>query len=204
MFSFKNFIILSLIIHGFVIFSYSSVRPVKQFQKAQAQSIKVSFKQMPVEPEQQEVEIPKEQPKEIIKKPQPKKLIKKTVPKKKEIVKEAVQEVKKQQQSSVEIQQVSAEEKLNYEQILANWIARHKIYPARAQRRKMTGEVMLYVKINQSGQILNYQIREQSGHQILNDSAVKMLQKAEPLPEIPAEFRLRTYDFVVPIVFKLG
>ncbi len=105
--------------------------------------------------------------------------------------------------SSGGIGQVASEAKTNYESVLANWLERYRSYPSRALRRGITGEGLLYVKINQDGKVLEFKLEKSTNEPMLDEAIFAMLKKADPLPEIPAMFNLTQYEFAVPVDFKI-
>ena len=75
-----------------------------------------------------------------------------------------------------------------------------KYYPSRAKRRRMEGVVELEISIGRNGQLLNYTIVKSSQHTVLDQAAIDMLKRAQPLPIVPAEMTAEVYQDV----FKIG
>ncbi len=92
----------------------------------------------------------------------------------------------------------------NYENILANWLERYRSYPRLALRKKITGEGLLYVKINQDGKVLDYDLQKSTNEPLLDEAIITILKKADPLPKIPLEFKTSQFEFSVPIDFKIN
>ncbi|MCX2780096.1 energy transducer TonB [Microbulbifer thermotolerans] len=82
--------------------------------------------------------------------------------------------------------------------------AQHVRYPRRAQERKWEGVVQLQVTIDAKGQVQNIQVLKESNYSSLNRAALRSVESANPYPAIPAELGLDSYEFVVPINFKLS
>lgn len=89
-----------------------------------------------------------------------------------------------------------------YARLLA-WLEEKKDYPARAQMRRMQGIAHLRFIIDGQGNVLRYQIERSSGHRLLDQAVEKMIEKADPLPPIPAELAKDRLDLVVPVQFLL-
>jgi len=76
-------------------------------------------------------------------------------------------------------------------------IERAKTYPPLARRRGIEGVVYLRFRIDQDGQPVDVRITQSSGSGVLDRGALKILQRAAPLPhvkgeiEVPISFRLR-------------
>lgn len=93
----------------------------------------------------------------------------------------------------------------NYIQTLNQWLARHRTYPAAAKRSKQEGTVRLAFTMNRKGDILKSHIAGSSGYAQLDEAALKMLQEAAPLPEVPDDFypSRDTLPLVMPIEYSL-
>lgn len=86
---------------------------------------------------------------------------------------------------------------------IAQWLAKHKKYPASAKRRRHEGKVILHFVIDAQGDVINYNIVGTSGFDTLDAEALKMIQRATPFPDIPAELGLQHLSISVPIAFDL-
>jgi protein TonB len=86
-----------------------------------------------------------------------------------------------------------------YRQIISAKIKRYEDYPVVAKRRHWEGTTVVQLSISPDGKIEAISVVEKSGHEVLDDAAVKMIRKAVPLP-IPPE-GLRTV--LIPIKFRL-
>ena len=72
---------------------------------------------------------------------------------------------------------------------LAKWatlvsarLQQHKRYPREAAARNETGAVTVAFSVNRGGHVLNSRIVKSSGHQSLDQEALDLLHRAEPLP----------------------
>ncbi|MFT5112408.1 MAG: protein TonB [Parasphingorhabdus sp.] len=83
------------------------------------------------------------------------------------------------------------------------WLERHKRYPTKARRRQLEGVVMLFFSMGRNGQVLEYRIEQGSGHPILDQAVVNMINAAQPLPAIPEEYAMNQLDLLVPVQFSL-
>lgn len=210
--SIKYFVLASLAIHFIFLINWIAPKVINKPTQA-VLSLKINNYLPPaskakaiVEPVQKAEKVEKKILKKTktvqpaVKKTQP---VQKTPPvKKQETVPETV-ETAVVAQTSQQVSTISNTARTNYENILAAWLAKHKRYPSHALRRRMTGTALLSVTINAEGKLLNYQINDSTGHEILDDAVIAMLKRAEPLPEIPAEFMRNSYDFRVPVSFEL-
>lgn len=93
--------------------------------------------------------------------------------------------------------------KADYASVLLAWLERHKEYPQAAQQRRQQGVVLLYIVIDRKGRVIDSRIQESSGHRLLDDAALAMLEGAQPLPPIPDDMNKKRLKFVVPVQFFL-
>jgi len=71
-------------------------------------------------------------------------------------------------------------------------------YPQVAKRQGISGKLMLSVDINPDGSVADIVISRSSGHKLLDDAAVKIVNLAAPYAPIPAEV-LGDYDMLTII-----
>lgn len=93
--------------------------------------------------------------------------------------------------------------KEDYMQKLQIWLERHKEYPRRAKRRRQQGTVILYFAMDRQGTVIRHEIRQSSGHKLLDKEVAKMLERAQPLPAMPASISGNQMELIVPVQFVL-
>jgi periplasmic protein TonB len=81
---------------------------------------------------------------------------------------------------------------------------RFKQYPRAARQAHIEGVVMLHFVMDAQGRVLSFEIAKSSGRPVLDNEALALIQRAQPLPALPADFPTRTLDAVVPIEFSLN
>ena len=81
---------------------------------------------------------------------------------------------------------------------------RFKQYPRTARQAHIEGVVMLHFVMDAQGKVISYEIAKSSGRPILDSEALALIQRAQPLPALPADFPTRTLDAIVPIEFSLN
>ena len=86
---------------------------------------------------------------------------------------------------------------------LLAWLQRHKEYPRRAKRRQQQGTALLYLVMDREGQVLEYRIQESSGYRLLDQEVTAMIERAQPLPEMPDEMPGARLELFVPVEFFL-
>lgn len=80
---------------------------------------------------------------------------------------------------------------------------RFKQYPRTARQAHIEGVVMLHFVMDADGKVASFEIAKSSGRPVLDAEALALIQRAQPLPALPADFPTRTLDAVVPIEFSL-
>lgn len=90
-----------------------------------------------------------------------------------------------------------------YRSMLGNRIAKFKSYPKMAQRRGWQGVAIVNLKLDDKGHVISAIIKESSGHNALDKSALKMVKKASPFPAPPVELNANIISIDVPVAFKL-
>lgn len=91
----------------------------------------------------------------------------------------------------------------DYTATLLAWLEQHKEYPRTARNRRQQGTVMLYFVLDRQGRVSASRIEQSSGYQTLDAEALKMLERAQPLPAIPDAMPNETLELVVPVQFFL-
>ncbi|MBB1432835.1 energy transducer TonB, partial [Pseudoalteromonas sp. SG43-6] len=91
--------------------------------------------------------------------------------------------------------------KKNYATTLLTWLEKHKEYPRIAKSRRQQGTVIVYFIVGRDGMIVTSRIEQTSGYPALDDEALKMLQRAQPLPAIPNGIAGNNLELVVPVEF---
>lgn len=82
-------------------------------------------------------------------------------------------------------------------------INRFKQYPPSARKAHIEGVVMLHFVMDANGHVTAADIQKSSGRPVLDNEALAMIQRAQPLPALPADFPTRTLNAVVSIEFSL-
>ncbi|MEO7054349.1 MAG: energy transducer TonB [Rhizomicrobium sp.] len=83
-------------------------------------------------------------------------------------------------------------------------INRFKQYPPAARKAHIEGVVMLHFVMDAGGHVTEADIQKSSGRPILDNEALAMIGRAQPLPALPADYPTRVLDAVVSIEFSLN
>jgi protein TonB len=100
--------------------------------------------------------------------------------------------------------QVSGETHDSYLGRVLAQLNRFKQYPRAARQARIEGIVMLHFVMAADGKVQNFEISKSSGRPVLDAEALALIQRAQPLPPLPADFPTRTLDAVVPIEFSMN
>ena len=90
-----------------------------------------------------------------------------------------------------------------YVAALQAWLERHMRYPERAIARRQQGTATLYFVVDRLGHVLDYRLEQSSGHRLLDREALAMIERAAPMPQMPASLIAADMAVVVPISFAL-
>ena len=86
---------------------------------------------------------------------------------------------------------------------LVKHLQQFKRYPREAQARGAQGVVLLGFTVDRSGRVLAHHVARSSGHADLDNEAMTMIERAQPLPAFPASMTSASLDLTVPIRFSL-
>lgn len=78
-------------------------------------------------------------------------------------------------------------------------IHKHLVYPAQAKRMGWEGKVITSFIISSGGLAKEVRISKSSGHEILDESAIKAINNASPFPRPPVEAQI-----IIPIIYRLN
>lgn len=90
----------------------------------------------------------------------------------------------------------------NYTRAVAQRIKDNFIYPWIAKEADIQGSLMLDLRIDSTGQLLEAKVTESSGFGVLDENAVKIAKKTSPYPSFPAEINQQELWIDIPIIYK--
>lgn len=83
-------------------------------------------------------------------------------------------------------------------------LRRHQSYPHSALENRIEGTVAVNIQIDAQGNVLSAIVRKSSGHNVLDSEAIKIVQRASPLPAPPENLvKQGKVAFSVPIRFNI-
>ncbi len=83
-------------------------------------------------------------------------------------------------------------------------LATRQQYPKLAALRGWEGEVRLRVHIATKGNIVSIQLVQSSGFDLLDQSAIKLVETCGELPPLPEALRGRDFDILIPVQYRLA
>lgn len=91
----------------------------------------------------------------------------------------------------------------NYYAKLAAKLAQSKRYPRQSRRRGEEGQVTIGFTVHANGDASNVRIVKSSGSVRLDDAAIDMVNRAQPLPAFSLEMGDKPLDITLPVAFEL-
>ncbi|MEL6977627.1 MAG: TonB family protein, partial [Pseudomonadota bacterium] len=82
-------------------------------------------------------------------------------------------------------------------------LERNKRYPRRAQSRRQQGQGSISIVMDKTGRVIRAELRSSTGHRLLDKEILATLERAKPLPPIPASLGVDQLRFTVPLRFTL-
>lgn len=101
-------------------------------------------------------------------------------------------------------QGLSSDPTVSYIAHIRSWLSQHKYYPVAARRNSAQGTVRLYLVVARDGRVLNVAIARSSGNPALNQAALDMVKRAEPLPAMPDELLRTRLEIILPVRYALA
>jgi len=86
---------------------------------------------------------------------------------------------------------------------LVRHLQQYKRYPSGAQGKREQGVVLLGFSVDRNGRVLAHRIVQSSGHADLDQEAMDMIVRAQPLPAFPPSMTQPQLELTVPIRFSL-
>lgn len=94
-------------------------------------------------------------------------------------------------------------ERANYYAMVSAHLNQRKKYPTEARKAREQGVVKVRFTVDRSGNISNVSITGSSGHAILDQATLALMQRVAPLPAMPASMERDKVTISLPIDYSL-
>lgn len=91
----------------------------------------------------------------------------------------------------------------DYFSMLSAHLNRRKSYPAEARKARQQGIVTVRFTVDRNGNVSGAGIKASSGHAVLDDATLALLQRVAPLPKFPASMQKDSVTLSLPIAYSL-
>lgn len=96
-----------------------------------------------------------------------------------------------------------ASQRASWQALVRAHLEKHKRYPHMARTRREQGIAQLHFKMNRRGKVLDSSLTQTSGSFILDREVQRVIKRAQPLPNPPAEIEGDVLELVWPVEFAL-
>ncbi len=90
-----------------------------------------------------------------------------------------------------------------WQRSIAKTVAQKQVYPRSALRREIEGQARVQVTVGRSGEITEFQILEDTGHEVLDREVPKLMERISPLPTPPSDVSDENLTFILPLSWVL-
>lgn len=94
--------------------------------------------------------------------------------------------------------------KVTWQGLVLGRLERFKRYPWSAQSHRQQGVPYIRFVMDRDGKVLSSRLERSSGYSALDDEAVSLPKRAQPLPKPPSDVTGDTIELVVPVEFFIG
>jgi protein TonB len=96
---------------------------------------------------------------------------------------------------------VQQQQQITWQGLVMARLERLKRYPRAAQNRHQEGTATLAVTLDRNGKVLSARLEQDSGYPLLDQEAMTLIHRAQPLPAPPASISGQTISLLIPIRF---
>lgn len=91
----------------------------------------------------------------------------------------------------------------SWQRSIVKVVAQKQVYPRSALRREIEGNARVQITIARDGTIANFEILENTGHDVLDREVPKLMERISPLPAPPNELSDDQLTFILPLAWAL-
>jgi protein TonB len=93
--------------------------------------------------------------------------------------------------------------KNRYFSLIAQTIYKNKRYPRQAYSLNQEGKVVVRLKLDRNGKILDLEVLEQASYKSLTNATIETIKSINKFPAIPEELKVDDITFRIPIEYKI-
>jgi len=90
-----------------------------------------------------------------------------------------------------------------FDRYIRQHLLKNKKTPKMLKKKRRKGEVIVQFMLDQNGNLLNYKIAQPSRIREFDRAAIKLVKRAAPYPEAPAEVEWQTRQFKIAIRYEI-
>jgi protein TonB len=91
----------------------------------------------------------------------------------------------------------------DYFALLSAHLNRRKTYPVEARRAREQGVVTVRFTVDRDGNVSDVTLKRGSGHAILDEETLALVQRVAPMPRMPATMQRERLTLSLPIEYSL-
>jgi protein TonB len=91
----------------------------------------------------------------------------------------------------------------DYKSLVGSHIRRNRFSPPQSRKAGLSGDVKVRFKVDRGGGIGDVGIAQSSGHSLLDEEAVRFIQRLSPVPAFPRDLRKAEIPLTITLKFAL-
>lgn len=92
----------------------------------------------------------------------------------------------------------------DWQREVAKVIAKKQVYPRAALSQEIEGQAKVKITIDRGGAVTAYEIVQPTGHDVLDEEIVKLVERINPLPSPPSEMSDSQLSFILPLSWVIN
>ena len=90
-----------------------------------------------------------------------------------------------------------------YKTMVIKEILSNTVYPSYAMKKRYQGKILLEITISRQGEVMDVSVLEKSRFKMLNESAIKAVERVDAFPAFPPALNGDTISVQVPVKLSL-
>ncbi|MEE8312105.1 MAG: TonB family protein [Candidatus Binatia bacterium] len=100
--------------------------------------------------------------------------------------------------------EIAAEVRASYQDVLADWLRRHRQYPMHLRRRGVEGDGSLRLRVDRRGNVALARMESPIPDARLNELSMDLVRRSSPFPRMPDDLEGESFECVIDIRYRLG